>query len=296
MRLIGHLRGEEEAQTLSDFLYSQGIDNQTDPEPDGSWAIWIHSEEHLDEARDLLADFQEEPHAPKYQQASSLAAEKREKERTEQERFRKRFRTREQIWKPGVGHLTLGLIIASVAVFVISGMGTNERVLNALFITHTERMGMNITWMPGLPEVRQGHLWRLITPVFLHFNPLHIIFNMLWLYHLGGIIERRQGTWFLAIMVLVFAIGPNLSQYLFAHPRFGGMSGVVYGLLGYVWLRGRYDPRSGFFVDNFIMGFMMVWFVLCWVDFIPNVANVAHTAGLVLGLAWGWFALQKNLR
>src|SRR6266404_2871624 len=79
----------------------------------------------------------------------------------------------------------------------------------------------------SLPEIRHGQIWRLFTPMFIHFNPLHIFFNMLWLRDLGSMIEGRQSSGLLAILVLVIAAGSNLAEYYFGHePNFGGMSGV----------------------------------------------------------------------
>jgi len=121
---------------------------------------------------------------------------------------------------------------------------------------------------------------------------LHIVFNMLWLKDLGSELERRQGSVYFSVLVLVVAILSNLGQYLLAGPNFGGMSGVVYGLLGYCWIRGRFDPASGLSLNQGVVTMMIIWFVLCWTGLIGNVANWAHTFGLVAGMAWGFAAAK----
>src|SRR5262249_19576251 len=57
----------------------------------------------------------------------------------------------------------------------------------------------------AFPEIRAGEVWRLVTPIFLHGGLLHLLFNMLWLYQLGGQIETQESSRYIAVMVLVFA-------------------------------------------------------------------------------------------
>src|SRR5206468_11398478 len=80
MRMIGKLENESSARLFSDFLYAQGIENQTEPERSGAWALWIHAEEQMDAAKALLNDYRENPRDPKYQQASRVAVGKRKQE------------------------------------------------------------------------------------------------------------------------------------------------------------------------------------------------------------------------
>ena len=124
--------------------------------------------------------------------------------------------------------------------------------------------------------------------MFIHFGIAHLLFNMLWLLDLGTMIERRQGTLILSTLVLVLAALSNLGQYLWVGPDFGGMSGVVYGLLGYIWLRGKFDPGSGLFLNSSTVTMAVAWYVLCLVGVIPHVANAAHSVGFGVGIVWGY--------
>jgi GlpG protein len=146
-------------------------------------------------------------------------------------------------------------------------------------------------WDSSLPEIRHGEVWRLITPIFIHFHILHILFNMLWLRDLGSMIEGRQSSTYLLALVLVIAAGSNLAQFYFGHaPNFGGMSGVVYGLLGYVWIRGKFDPASGLFLHPSTVTMMLIWLVACFTGILGPIANYAHLVGLMMGAAWGYLA------
>jgi GlpG protein len=128
--------------------------------------------------------------------------------------------------------------------------------------------------------------------MFVHFGLLHLLFNLLWLKDLGSLIEHSQGWRHLLLLVLVIAGLSNFAQYVVSGPTFGGMSGVVYGLLGFVWLRGKFDPRSGLHVDRQTVVMMVIWFFLCLVGLIPHVANTVHGVGFGVGLIWGYVSAQ----
>jgi GlpG protein len=88
----------------------------------------------------------------------------------------------------------------------------------------------------------------------------------------------------------------NLAQFYVGHnnPVFGGMSGVIYGLLGYVWLRGKFDPGSGLYLHSSTVTMMIVWFFFCYTGFVGRIANTAHAVGLGMGLAWGYLSSLRH--
>ncbi len=141
-----------------------------------------------------------------------------------------------------------------------------------------------------MPEIRAGQLWRLITPIFLHFDLFHIVFNMLWTWELGRMIEARQGAFGLLLISALIAVASNLGQYYVTGPLFGGMSGVVYGYFGYLWIRGLLDPAFGIRLARPVVYLMLGWFAIAWsgileILFNLRIANTAHTAGLLSGIA-----------
>ena len=141
-----------------------------------------------------------------------------------------------------------------------------------------------------------GEYWRLVTPIFLHFGLFHIAFNALWTWELGRRIEPFAGSFHTLVIVLLMAVSSNLGQYLWGGPSlFGGMSGVVYGLLGYVWIRHKVSPRPQLAIPPGLLGFMLFWLLLGMSGIIDllmsgSIANAAHAVGLVTGMILGGWA------
>ncbi|HCA76013.1 MAG TPA: rhomboid family intramembrane serine protease GlpG, partial [Alteromonas sp.] len=88
---------------------------------------------------------------------------------------------------------------------------------------------------------------------------------------------------------VVTALVSNLAQLMVSGPNFGGLSGVVYGLVGFVWITGWLRPQWGLYLPKAIVGFMLVWLLLGFADVLwVNMANAAHTAGLISGCVMAW--------
>ena len=145
--------------------------------------------------------------------------------------------------------------------------------------------------------------WRLITPIFLHFGILHFVFNSLWLSMLGSRIEQSMGSLHLIIVVLVSGLVSNIAQYSWSGTvNFGGMSGVVYALLGYIWIKNTLVPQRLLSLPKGIVGFMVGWLFLCMTPVVTfffgvGIANAAHLGGLLVGLLLGLgFGLVQRLK
>ena len=299
MRLIGHLPSEASASTFSDYLYVLGIANEVEPEKEG-WAVWIHSEDELSKATDMLREFLGDPASPKFRKEAGRAKDLRQKAAEKDQEIENRVMDRSKVFRAtmpyGVGPLTMILLGLSLAVQVLVVGGFEERVLRELYMTAVERNGDFLQALPGLREISAGEVWRLFTPVLVHGGWVHLLLNMMWLLDLGSMIEGRQSIGRFGLLVLVFAVGSNLGQYLLAGPLFCGMSGVVYGLLGYVWMKGKFDPSSGLFLHPHTVAMMLIWFFLCLANVIPNIANGSHAVGLAMGVAWGFLASVSAMR
>ena len=175
--------------------------------------------------------------------------------------------------------VTLALIALSVLATLLVGFGDNWRVLQLLMVSDSTR---------SLTAVENYELWRLITPSFIHFSIYHLVFNLLWILIFGRIIELIEGGKTLLAIFIVASAVSAAAEFYFSGPHFGGMSGVVYALAGYFWMQSIYNRGLyGRLLPPAIIPLMLIWFVICWTGLIGGIANVAHTAGLVVGILWG---------
>ncbi len=289
MRLIGHLIDESSAKVFGDYLSGLEIGNRIESETDGTWAVWVYSEEQIDLSRQWLNRFMANPNDSCFVQGAAKAMDVRERQAREQRKYEGRMRTPSMIWRQTTfGVMTLSLIIISVLAGLASSFNFSSELLNPLRISMGDPSGMG---KPFLWEIRAGQFWRLITPIFIHAGPIHLIFNLLWMKDLGSLIEYREGSVKFGLMVVIIAALSNVGQCLASGPFFGGMSGVVFGLFGYIWIRGKCDPRSGFAMDPTTVSLMIAWFFICFFGLVgPRIANTAHGVGLVAGMSWGWIS------
>ena len=98
----------------------------------------------------------------------------------------------------------------------------------------------------SLSEVMEtGAIWRLLTPMLLHFGWLHIVFNLLWVWEIGRRIENVGGRWWYVVIVILTSLAANLTQYFMSGPSlFGGMSGVVFGFQEPTEAKGPRNPTA----------------------------------------------------
>jgi GlpG protein len=282
MRQAGTLPSKQDAERFADYLLTLGIGSKVDPAVD-QWAIWILDENEVPRSKQELLQFLQQPHESRYLAAERDAKVARREAAERAKQAQKNYVDMRQRWsRSGRGSVTILLIGASVLVAMLTDMGHSM-----------DPVGTDLKFW--LPAIEQGQVWRLLTPIFLHAGPLHLIFNMWWLYDLGNMIEGRLGWWRFAALVLVIALASNFGQYVASGPNFAGMSGVVFGLFGYAWIRGRFDPTSGMFLRQDIVVLMMLWFGACLIGVVPNVANAAHGVGLAVGAALGYLPQIRRL-
>ena len=144
--------------------------------------------------------------------------------------------------------------------------------------------------------------WRLITPMFIHFSITHLVFNCLWIYVIGSKIEQVDGHFTFFSLVIFSSIVSNLAQHFLGESSlFGGLSGVIYGLLGYCMViefeikEERYDLPPAIYL------FMLIWLILGFLGILNlfgfgNVANYAHLGGLISGIIFAMITRYVLIR
>ncbi len=326
MRLIGSVNSEREARNLAAWLTAEGVDTHVEPDEKG-FEIWIRHEDQLRQAREELNRFQANPDDPRYSQAHSRAAEiERERNRRQKNYAKNVVHGPRRTAATHSSPLTILLIAISGVVALMTNFGevpTDKLVRNkayqAMAFGFTEGdaakkiLAENNDRPDAIPvrlaSIWRGEVWRLLTPMFIHFGTMHIIFNMVMLFQLGRMVEIRFGTVWLGAIVLLAAAFSNLAQGLVPQSLqgsppalfgdmmitlFGGMSGVVYGLFGFIWIKSVIDPPSRMFVTPSTVVIMIGWMLLCMSPFADTlglrVANWAHGVGLVTGMAIAWVA------
>ena len=130
--------------------------------------------------------------------------------------------------------VNISLILLSVLVFL--GMGADGS--NSLFgyLAFSRRL------IP-IEIFSEAQIWRVFTPMFVLFGLLHILFNVIWLYQIGGEVERFLGSRRYLLLVLGISGLSNSLFYLISGPSFGGLSGVVYGLATYCFVMNYFGTR-----------------------------------------------------
>ena len=325
MRLIGSLENSTHAKRFAAFLLTEGINAHVE-EDDSMWEVWVKDEDQLEAGKAKLEKFRNEPDAALYRDVVAKAQTIQQ----EKERKRQEYQKNVQVGAPSGGQpkktpLTITLIALCGIVALMTNFGADAKLTeptfralayNALEKEPARKLVETIGDNPRNPSfatlekqqviqasVMKGQIWRLVTPMFIHFGALHLVFNMIWLFQLGRIVEHRYGTLYFGLLVLAIAVVSNFAQasvpssiggsqpemvagYLMT--LFGGMSGVVFGLLGFIWVKSSSDPASGMFMPQSTIMIMLAYMFFCmspWATgYFANVANWAHGIGLLMGM------------
>lgn len=287
MRKLAALPHEPRVDRFRDYLYTLGIETRT--ERQGSeLVLWILEEDRLPQAREELAAFQQNPDAPQFQAAITAAEKLREQKIQAEIAARKNRVDLKKRWQGGQRHIpvTAGLIAISLMVAVATHLGLDrnacQRFLMADFV-HDEFTGRLVS--PGLIQLIQlGQFTRWISPIFVHFGPMHLLFNMSATLVYGRVIEQRSGSLRMMGIVAVIALASNFAQYWMSGPSFGGMSGVDLGMFGFLWMKSRFAPDYGVYMGRDYVTNTLIFAILCLTGALGPIANTAHFVGMGTGM------------
>lgn len=275
MRVLIEFEQEEPARLLIAHLQSHAVSAQYSSQSDRH-AVVIVDEDDWQQAVARTKTFLQNPSAPEYQEDAWSKGEQSHKH--------SQFTQGLPAFSLLLNRPFTALIgISCIVVYLFSMMGGFGWVREWMFIIPWPALVYNDQW------------WRLLTPSLIHFSLLHITFNVLWWFYLGRQIETKFGITLLLVIFIATSIVANLGQLFVSGPQFGGLSGVVYALFGFVWWLGWLRPDWQLSLPKPIIGFMLVWLVIGYADVLwVSMANTAHTLGLVSGCVIAWLLVLSQ--
>lgn len=196
------------------------------------------------------------------------------------------------------------IIVVSILLALISNFGSLIAIIEPLTFTILKISNQGFVSVSTFEQTYflENQWWRLISPMFIHFSFAHLAFNCLWIYILGEKIERVDNSITFLMLIIFSSICSNYLQFLWTGSSlFGGLSGVIYGLIGYCMILemdanfDRYQLPSGLYL------FMIVWLILGFLGILElfgfgSVANFAHLGGLVSGILFAIIYKNINVR
>ncbi len=194
------------------------------------------------------------------------------------------------LWDFGAGDAETVLAEARKALFVMVGF------LAILWIVQIANWAdhYRLTFEYGIRPRDAGSLPDILSAPFLHFSWSHIEGNSGPLFIFGFLAAYRGVTKFLAVTVLVI-LTSGLGAWIFESPGSvgAGASGVVFGYLGYIMVRGFFDRHA---IDILLGAVMALCFAYQFTVLLPQagIGWQAHIGGLVGGVAAGWIFRDRR--
>lgn len=262
---VAEFRVQPAALLFADYCRSQGL--QVKLELQGEVSVLMAAADDVPQVEVLLTEFIRQPDHPRYQAAAW--------QQSQSVKLAHKVNLRPQLaWRQMP--LTLLVLLLTLAVYAWQQIDFRAAAASLMLLD-------------------QAELWRWITPILLHFSLTHLVFNLAWWWLLGSKIERYQSSGFLLQLALSSAVISNGLQLALAGPNFGGLSGVVYALVGYCYLSDQLSGRQRYLLSHGLFGFMLVWLVLGFMELLwINMANWAHLGGLGCGLLWAFLSRDRR--
>ena len=169
--------------------------------------------------------------------------------------------------------ITYGFIVCLIAIFAFLQFKPINEWFAAVAIDYGAKYN---------PLILAGQYYRLITPAFLHLDLMHLLFNLVFIYQFGRMVEHVFGWWRMLVIIIGSAIFGNLCSYAFIDGLSIGASTVAYGLLGALLFLGI-ESRKMFmhFVRTLVLPILL--FSVIWIFLEPNIDFSGHLGGFLGG-------------
>ena len=133
---------------------------------------------------------------------------------------------------------------------------------------------------------QEGEIWRYLTHTLVHLSNMHILFNLTWWWVFGGAIERQLGSLKLLQIYLFAGVISGIAQNIVSGPAFFGLSGVVYAVLGYVFVLDKVNKQTHFELPDGFFNMLVVGILLGFAGPLIDIqiGNTAHISGLLVGM------------
>ena len=326
MRLLGVTEGQKKVGNFAAWLLTQEIETKVETTDDGKVEVWVKEEDHFKSALSQYEEFLKNPDDSKYSsavdQANQILREQEKKRRETQKKQMKVPRSSGGMGTP-TGPMTKTVMILCLLVAILTNFNQDKtqleqganRALQFAAVDQPYSLELVETYLEDrdalslrLASIQRGEIWRLVTPSFIHYGIFHFLFNMLWFLQFGRMIEGRYGTVWMAILVVAIAILSNFAQGVAPErlggsapyfpsgiliSNFGGLSGVVFGLFGFIVIKQYSDSRSGFFLPQLTVVLLLGYMVFCMLPvaapLVGSIANWCHVIGFITGAVMAYF-------
>lgn len=292
MRLVGITPQADQAERFVRYLKKSGTEALVRPEIK-EFGVWVIEEDRLLAAKQDFQKFLDNPQGSDFQipiespafsgdDPEGIASESPpETETSPTSEGAVGFVGAPPVWYPTTAFIAFAVV--SVSVLTWFGEDKNELFRRLTFYPMVD----DGTMVPFNPK----DAWRAITPVFLHLNAIQLLFNLLMFQDLAGQIEQRLGRFRLILLILLFSLISNLAEgFLGPNRLFGGMSGMIFGLFGFVWMRAVYAPWTGFVMPPAMIWLLSAWFIMSLVNHAIPTNNWGQAFGFCFGVLLGVFA------
>ena len=317
MRKLHTFEQELDANRFTAVLTVNQVEAQVLRSNDNQWDLWIIDDDALSQAGKLLGEYQSNPDSPQIQMALAKAKkiqQQLKQEKAERIKQAKKIEVRSPFRAPHhmmaamqrKDTLTRKIILLCAIVFGASLVFQSQDGSQENFVRNALEAQFQ--------QISQGQIWRLITPVFVHgtgqeflFDFLHIFFNMYWMYWLGTRLEIQFGLKTYLGLFLIAGVASILVPLL--TPETGllgirglgggsvvGMSGVVYGVIGFGGCKMKMKPSVGMLITPFVLMFSIGWMLFGIVSasssqgvgYISSISHLAHLVGLLTGAMYAF--------